>query len=140
MKKLSLLLKIVIVSLLFFTASFNFGVDQAMATGQFSLSCDPNSIVINGSILSTACKKSDGDLQQSSIDLDQYIGNSGGILTWGDKDFSKSCKNIAPAQLLSSKKLVLVGECETATRDTYNSSEIELDTHLANINGLLKYE
>lgn len=140
MKKIWLLLRVATVFLFALVVSLNFVVDQAMATGEFSLSCDKDNIEINGSILSTSCQKSNGGSQQTSIDLDQYIGNLDGTLSWGDKDFSKTCKNIAPAQLLSTKQLILVAECETAAGNTYYPSEIELDAHITNSDGTLKYE
>ncbi|WP_414580984.1 CVNH domain-containing protein [Scytonema sp. PCC 10023] len=135
-----LLLRVATVFLFALVVSLNFVVDKAMATGEFSLSCDKDKIEINGSILSTSCTKSNGDSQQTSIDLDQYIGNLDGKLSWSDKNFSKSCKNIAPAQLLSTRQLVLVAECKTASGDTYYPSEIELDSHIVNIDGTLSYE
>ncbi|WP_332987291.1 CVNH domain-containing protein [Scytonema sp. PRP1] len=115
-------------------------IKRSRPTDQFSLTCDKDKIEINGSILSTSCKKSNGDSQQTSIDLDKYIGNLDGKLSWSDKNFSKSCKNIAPAQLLSTRQLVLVAECKTAAGDTYYPSEIELDSHIVNIDGTLSYE
>jgi hypothetical protein len=140
MKKIWLLLRVAMVFLFAFVVSLNFVVDKAIATGEFSLSCDKDKIEINGSILSTSCTKSNGDSQQTFIDLDKYIGNLDGTLSWGDKNFSKTCKNIAPAQLLSTRQLILVAECKTAAGDTYYPSEIELDSHIVNIDGTLSYE
>jgi hypothetical protein len=141
MKKIWLLLRVATVFLFAFVVSLNFVVDQAMATGEFSLSCDKDKIEINGSILSTSCTKSNGNSQETSIDLDKYIGNLDGKLSWSDKNFSKTCKNIAPAQLLNTRQLILVAECQPAVGgDTYYPSELELDAHIANIDGTLKYE
>lgn len=141
MKKLWQLLKVTMVFLFAFVMSLNFVVDQAIATGQFTLSCDKNNIEINGSTLSTKCKKINGDFQETSIDLNRYIGNLDGILSWGDKDFSKTCKNIGVAQLLSTRQLILVAECQPAVGgDVYSPSEIELDAHITNADGTLKYE
>ncbi len=112
-----------------------------MATGQFSPTCDNEKIEIDGSTLSASCEKRNGDSQETSIDLARYIGNLDGKLSWGDKDFSKTCKNINLAQLLSTKQLIIVAECQPAVGgDSYSPTEIELDAHIANIDGTLKYE
>lgn len=141
MKKLWQFLKVTMVFLFAFVMSLNFVVDQAIATGQFSRNCDKDNIEINGSTLSTKCQKINGDFQQTSIDLNQYIGNLDGKLSWGDKGFSKTCKNIGVAQLLSTKQLILVAECQPAVGgDIYSPSEIGLDAHITNADGTLKYE
>ncbi|MEG4441551.1 mannose-binding lectin [Microcoleus sp. F4-D5] len=141
MKKVWLLLRVAMVFLFAFVMSLNFVVDQAMATGQFSLSCDKDNIELNGSTLSTKCKKSNGDSQETSIDLNRYIGNHDGKLSWGDKDFSKTCKNTGLAQLLNTRQLILVAECQPADGgNTYYPSELELDAHIVNAEGTLKYE
>ncbi|MFN6571648.1 CVNH domain-containing protein [Dendronalium sp. ChiSLP03b] len=97
MNKVWLLIRGAMAFLFAFLVGTNFVVDKAMATGQFSFSCDKDNIQINGSILSTSCKKNNGDLQPTSIDLNKYIGNSNGTLSWNDTNFSKTCKKIAPA-------------------------------------------
>jgi hypothetical protein len=141
MKKVWLLLQVTMVFLLAFAISLNFFVERAMATGEFSLTCDNEKIEIDGSTLSASCEKRNGDSQQTSIDLNRYIGNLDGTLSWGDKDFSKTCKNIGLAQLLSTKQLILVADCQPAVGgDSYSPTEIDLDAHLANIDGTLKYE
>jgi len=123
-----------------FVMSLNFVVDKAMATGQFSLSCDKDNIELDGSTLSTKCQKMNGDSQQTSIDLNQYIGNLDGKLSWGDENFSKTCKNTGLAQLLNTKQLILVAECQSADRKSYYPSELELDAHITNYDGTLEYE
>jgi len=115
-------------------------VDKAMATGQFSLSCDKDNIELDGSTLSTKCQKMNGDSQQTSIDLNRYIGNLDGKLSWGDENFSKTCKNTGLAQLLNTKQLILVAECQSADRKSYYPSELELDAHITNYDGTLEYE
>lgn len=139
MKKISLLLRIAFTFLFAVFLSFNLVVDQAKATGQFSQTC--YDINISGSTLSATCEKADGYTpKDTSIDLDQYIGNLDGTLSWGDEKFSLTCENIGLAQLLSSRQLVLSAKCEKRDGITYDQSDIELDDHIANIDGTLKYE
>jgi len=139
MKKGMLILKVAFAFLFAFLVSFNLVVDQAMATGQFTKTCEE--INISGSTLSATCQKADGyTLNDSSLNLDQYIGNLDGTLSWGDKDFSKTCENIALAQLLFNKQLVVTAQCEKKDGISYEQSDIELDAHIANIDGTLKYE
>lgn len=140
MKTIQLLFKITIVLLFAFIVSFNFAVNPVMATGQFSLTCDKDNMAINGSTLSTSCKEKDGDAHQTSLNLDEYIANHDGTLDWGDKDFSKTCKNIGLAQSLSNRQLILAADCKTAAGDSYTPTEIELDAHIVNIDGNLQYE
>jgi hypothetical protein len=141
MNKIWQFLKVTMVFLFAFVMSLNFVVDQAIATGQFTLSCDKDNIQINGSTLSTKCQKINGDFQETSIDLNRYIGSPDGKLSWGDKDFSKTCKNIGLAQLLRTRQLILVAECQPAVGgDIYSPSEIELDAHITNADGTLNYE
>lgn len=139
MKKVWLLLRVAMVFLFAFVMSLNFVVDKAMAD-QFSLSCDKDNIQLDGSTLSTKCQKSNGDSQQTSIDLNRYIGNQDGKLSWDDEDFSKTCKNIGLAQLLNTRQLILVAECQSADRKSYYPSEIELDARINNDDGTLEYE
>lgn len=47
MKKVWLLLRVAMVFLFAFVVSLNLVVDNAMATGEFSLSCDKNNITDN---------------------------------------------------------------------------------------------
>lgn len=139
MKKVWLLLRVAFAFLFACLVSLNIVVDKAMATGQFSLTCE--NIDLSGSTLSATCETTDGDLSETSIDLNQYIGNLDGILSWDDQDFSQTCQDVALAQLLGSKQLILVANCQPADGgDTDHPSDIELDAHIANIDGTLKYE
>jgi hypothetical protein len=139
MKKIQVLLRATLVFLLAFFVSFNLVVDKAMATGQFSLTCED--ITLDGSTLSAMCETRNGDQKETSINLDKYIGNLDGTLSWDDHNFSQTCSDLGLAQLLSSRQLILAANCERAVGgNTYSPSDIELDAHIANIDGTLKYE
>ncbi len=138
MKKISLLLKVAFTFLFAGIISLNLIVDQAMAKGNFSQTC--YDVEINGAILSAQCEKINGSYQPTSINLDPYIGNINGVLSWGDRKFSLTCANAGVAQSLSTRQLELAAKCEKSDGHTLNQSEISLDTHIANIDGTLKYE
>jgi hypothetical protein len=136
MKKVSLLLKVAFTFLFACLISFNLIVDNASATGQFSKTCDD--INIEGSTLSATCQTIDGDYQETSINLDKYVGNLDGKLSWGDHDFSQTCENVAVAQSLKGEYQV-AGKCKTKA-GAYTQTELGLDARIANIDGNLQYE
>ena len=137
MKKVYLLLKVTCAFLFACVISLNLFVDKAMATGQFSQTCE--NIELNGSNLSADCRKINGSYQGTSIDLDYEIGNLNGVLSWGDHNFSITCKDMGLGQLFT-RQYVLNAKCEKADGFTYEQTEITLDEHIANIDGNLKYE
>ena len=138
MKKLNFLLKVTLVFLFACVISFNLVVDRAMATGDFSQSCAD--IKLDGSSLSAECRKINGAYENTTINLDDYIGNLDGTLSWGDHLFSRTCKDIYLGQLLSNREYVINASCEKRDGYTYEATEINLDDHIANIDGALKYE
>lgn len=137
MKKMYSLIKVVFAFLFACVVSFNFVVDQAMATGQFSRTCDQ--IEVNNGELSAVCKTRNGNLNKTSINLDEYIGNLDGVLSWGDHNFSQTCDNIALASSFATRQLVVAAECRERDQDI-NYTDIALDDHIANIDGKLQYE
>ena len=62
-----------------------------------------------------------------SVDLNQVIGNDGGKLKFGGRDFSKTCKEIKMVEKLGTNWLV--AHCLTKT-GTYEPSELKLDGSL----------
>ncbi|WP_013321276.1 CVNH domain-containing protein [Gloeothece verrucosa] len=138
MKKIKLLLKVAVAFLFAFLLSFNLMVKGAMATGEFSRTCED--IELKGSTLIANCDTSYGDDVDSSLNLDEFIGNLDGTLSWGDHNFSQTCRAVGLGQLLSTKAYILSAECERADQQSYISTDIVLDEHIANIEGTLTYE
>jgi hypothetical protein len=139
MKTVNTLLKIVFAVLFACIVSLNFVVDQAMATGEFSKTCED--ITLEGSTLSAVCEKADGyTLNPTVINLDKYIGNLDGTLSWGDSRFSLTCQDLGLGQLFGSRHYNISGNCEKRDGYTLEATDIDLDAHIANINGTLKYE
>ncbi|KAM0435854.1 hypothetical protein ACHAPT_002745 [Fusarium lateritium] len=48
----------------------------------------------DGHILVAKCGNGDGDMVESRLDLDYYIGNDGGSFSWGGENFSHSASDI----------------------------------------------
>ncbi len=118
-----------------FTVSMSCGIfaNQAWALGDFSRSCYNSEI--SGSILSSTCKKADGYTRnQTQINLNEYIENVDGSLVWQPANFIETCRYTE-----LSGPSVLVGECKTRAQ-RWVPVKINLDDHIANINGTLKYE
>ncbi|MCP2729100.1 CVNH domain-containing protein [Limnofasciculus baicalensis] len=137
MNKVSKIIKIALAFLFAFVLSFNLVVERAMATGEFSQTCED--IYIDDPYLVATCEKADGVTKENSdINLNEYIGAKDGILSWGGKYFADTCDDIALAQSLATKELLLTAQCKKA--DGIEQSDIELDAHIANIDGSLTYE
>lgn len=110
---------------------------QAFAGG-FSSTC--KDMRLDGTRLKAKCQMAVGGkwADESSINLNDRIGNSNGVLLWDSKKFDDNCKNklLGPA---NSIKLLLKAQCRTKV-GSYVQAEINLNERISNINGKLKYE
>ncbi|MEH2269627.1 MAG: CVNH domain-containing protein [Nostoc sp.] len=114
--------------------SFNLVTANAWATGQFSQTC--KNISVDGSTLTATCEEADGyTLSTTSIDLNPYIGNIDGTLDWDGEKFALTCENIG---LAGANRLR--AECEKADRQSSLGTYIDLNEHITNIDGNLKFE
>ncbi|CEL58637.1 hypothetical protein RSOLAG1IB_08700 [Rhizoctonia solani AG-1 IB] len=107
----------------------------------FAESADPPTIQLaDGHFLVAELQDSEGNWHQSSIDLNECIGNIDGKLTWGEKNFSESTKNIwldtahAPALVLLKGEGLKEGDEVYADEDSINLNEF-----LSNIEGRFEY-
>jgi len=115
--------------------AFSLAGGIAKATGGFSQTCTSTKVDSNGR-LTSVCKKADGKTgNRTSISLNQHIGNIDGVLKWGDKAFAKTCKSIS-----FSGPATLQATCKNKQGKYAAPSSLNLDEHIANINGVLKYE
>jgi hypothetical protein len=106
---------------------------RAFALGGFSETCYDTTI--SDSILTSTCYEADGSTPNtSSIDLNEFIENVDGTLTWQPDNFFETCRNL---ELVESS--ILIAECKTRNQ-SWVETEIYLDEHIANINGVLTYE
>lgn len=128
------MLKICVTFLCALFLSLNLAIGNAWATGEFSQTCVD--INVDGSTLTATCEKADGyTLSTSSIDLNSYIANLDGTLSWDGDQFALTCDNTG---LAGGSRLR--AECEKADGVTHLGSYIDLDDHIANIDGQLQYE
>ena len=125
-------LKTVACFLLAATMSFGLFSSQAWALGNFSQSCYDS--VIDGSVLYSTCQRMNGSYKPTSTDLNRVIENIDGSLKWQPANFIQTCKN---TQLVSPS--VMSAECKTRDQ-RFVGTQIDLDDHIANIDGTLKYE
>lgn len=75
-----------------------------------------------------------GSYKDTSINLNSSIENVDGSLVWQPDNFIETCRNTT---LASSS--VMTAECKTRDQ-RFVSTAINLDEHIANIDGTLKYE
>ncbi|WYL93924.1 MAG: CVNH domain-containing protein [Gloeotrichia echinulata IR180] len=126
-------LKLSLVVLCTFFVSFSILTDSALALGQFSQTCSNS--VIQGSSLTSTCERAQGGVYKTtSIDLNPVIENVDGMLKWQPSNFIQTCRN---TQLSGSS--ILDAECKTRDQ-RFVSTRIDLDNHIANIDGTLTYE
>ncbi len=125
-------LKTVACFLLAATMSFGLFSSQAWALGDFSQSCfDTN---ISGSTLSSTCRRMNGSYMSTSIDLNPVIENIDGQLEWQPANFIETCYD---TQLVGPS--YMSAECKTRSQELVPTF-VNLDDHIANIDGTLKYE
>ncbi|MBD2299226.1 cyanovirin [Nostoc sp. FACHB-87] len=124
-------LKLCIAVLFTFVVSF-MTTNSALALGQFSLTCRNTSI--QGSVLTSTCERASGGVYKtSSINLNPEVENVNGSLKWQPGNFIETCRG---TQLVGSR---LSAQCKTRAQQ-WVSTTINLDDHIANIDGTLKYE
>ena len=127
------LLKAAVAFLFAVAMSMSAFASQAWALGDFSQTCYNSSI--SGSTLSSTCYKADGFTPNySSINLNSYIENVNGVLKWQPNNYIETCRGMG---LVSNS--YMAGDCKTRSQN-WVGTEINLDDHIANINGVLTYE
>ena len=89
-----------------------------------------SNIYLSGTTLYATCQDSE---HTSSINLNNYIGNIEGTLTWGECNFAGSSSNF------SLSGAVLSAECRDSDGNTHTSS-INLNNYISNQEGALTAE
>lgn len=90
-----------------------------------------SNIYLSGTTLYATCKDSQGNDHQSSMNLNNYIGNIEGALTWGQSNFAASSSNI------SLSGTVLSATCQDSNGGSHHSS-INLNQYIMNNEGQLQ--
>jgi len=132
------LLKAVVAFLFAIAISLGLFPSQAWATGDFSKSCYYSEL--SGSVLSSICYEADGQTENTtSIDLDLYISNVDGLLKWDSSGgFIESCEETRLASSFLTRHTEIYADCEIL--DYFVETSIDLDEHIANIDGVLTYK
>lgn len=145
MKILSLFLKVTVTFVFAVCLWLNFLGGEALALGQFSATCEDVSISSSTDLtslgeptLSAECQKKDGSYVQTSIKLNPYLGNDGnGIVTWGRNNAGLGCYDFA----VSNESLLSATCFNFLNKNSEDvATSINLDEHIVNIDGQLKYE
>ena len=126
----NLIIKAVLVASIAFSSVFSLATNSAYATAISSFTRTCEKISVNSGILSATCKQPDGQSQNTQIDLNKYIGNSGGNLSWDGTNFSNSCSGV------SLDNDTLVAECKKIN-GYRQSTKISLIERIENKNGNL---
>ena len=127
------LLKSAVAFLIAVAMSFSIFTSQALALGDFSRTCYNS--YLQGSTLTSTCYKADGRTpNRSSINLNPYIENVDGVLKWQPANYIETCRYMDLAS-----PSIMAGECKTRAQ-YWVPAKIDLDDHIANINGVLTYE
>ncbi len=127
------LLKVAVAFLFAAVMSVSLFAGQALALGDFSQTCLDTRV--SGSTLTSSCYKVDGStINMSSIDLNEWIANIDGNLKWRRGNYIETCRYM---KMVSGSDME--GQCKTRDQRWVDTS-IDLDDHIANINGTLTYE
>jgi hypothetical protein len=102
--------------------------------GGFQASCQDLSIGGDG-VLSAQCKADGGNLLGTSINLDNYVGNSDGVLVPNNGGFSRSCQSIG---LADQGDIYLTASCKQ-DNGALISTSLDISTYVENNNGGLNW-
>ena len=89
-------------------------------------------VTITKGVLAAQCKKADNKSSiQSSISLNDYIGNVDGKLTWGGRGFSND------AEAVQVVKGVLSAKLKSKDGKSSVESKLDLNQYIRNVDGVL---
>lgn len=86
------------------------------------------------SLLSAKCRTCDGEWQDSSIRLNDFLGNEDGAFQLGDRDFSLTAKDAVVEQ---TEDCTVLKACLRKRDGTWQDASVELDAFISNHNGEL---
>ena len=99
-----------------------------------SFSQTSQDINVSGPTLSAECEKEGGgSIVPSTLNLDDYLGNINASFRWGSTIFSHSARNI------SNDGPTLTADLQDS-QGNWQSASVNLDEHIANMNGQLTYQ
>lgn len=115
----------------FIFAVATYAMTSMAFAGDFSQTC--TNISMHGSKLVANCRRMDQRYKKTAINLDRFIGNINGVLSWNDGNFSQTCTKI------HARGGVLKAVCKRMNGSLKRTS-IDLDEGISNINGNLKLD
>ncbi|CAE6498871.1 unnamed protein product [Rhizoctonia solani] len=105
----------------------------------FAESALPESIQLaDGRYLVSSLQDSEGNLHESSIDLNEFIGNIDGKFQWGKIAFLESAKNIWLDTAHAPALILLKAELQKEDED-YVEDGINLNEFIQNVEGQFQY-
>ena len=90
-----------------------------------------SNIYLSEGVLHATCKDSNGNDHHSTLNLNDYIGNIEGTLTWGCDNFTASSSGI------SLNGTVLSATCQDSNGGSHHSS-LNLNQYICNNEGTLE--
>ncbi|CAE6358175.1 unnamed protein product [Rhizoctonia solani] len=93
----------------------------------------------DGHWLVASLQDSEGNWHESTIDLDHFIGNIDGKLTWGKTEFSQSTQNIWLDTNYGPSLIILKGEGQKEDESFGEEDALNLNEFIQNIEGKLEY-
>ncbi|KAF7118536.1 hypothetical protein CNMCM5793_008066 [Aspergillus hiratsukae] len=90
-------------------------------------------------VLVARLRDSNGELQDASIDLDQFLGNEDGFFQWDGVNFSQSAEDIRFA--IEGGGEVPVLRARLADRDgNYQEADVNLSERIINVDGHFEFQ
>ena len=90
--------------------------------------------VSSDSLLSAKCRKCGGEWQDSSIRLNDFLGNEDGAFQLGDRDFSLTARDVVVEQ---TDDCSVLSACLRRRDGSWQDASVELDAFISNQDGEL---
>ncbi|BCR84439.1 CVNH domain-containing protein [Aspergillus chevalieri] len=90
-------------------------------------------------ILVASLQNEDGEWIDSSIDLDQFVGNDNGNFQWDGQGFSQTASNVHFAIEGDADVPVLRGDLKDL-EGNWNSRDLNLSERVENVNGQFQFQ
>ncbi|ODM15310.1 Cyanovirin-N [Aspergillus cristatus] len=90
-------------------------------------------------ILVALLQNEDGQWIESSIDLDEFVGNDNGHFQWDGKNFSQTASNVHFAIEGGADVPVLRGDLQDF-EGNWNSRDLNLSERVVNVNGHFEFQ
>ncbi|THU92906.1 hypothetical protein K435DRAFT_905117 [Dendrothele bispora CBS 962.96] len=113
------------------TTRFSSSSSESRSSYYFKKTVSADKLRLQESVLHAECRKADGSLASSTIDLDEYIGVVSGKLVWGRKRFRSKCTNIRL------EEYTIKVECRDEETHSSVTADLDLTRYLQVYDGIL---